>query len=333
VQLRDAGLLEAMPTPAVDQLLGALALADSQRRATLWELDRVAYALRAAPPTPLVVLKGCAYASCGLPNARGRFVTDVDLLVPHAQLVGVEQRLRARGWRSTPLDAHDERYYRIWSHELPPLRHDERRIEVDLHHNIVMSIARAKPDAQRLLAHARPLPGTALHVLSPIDMTLHAMAHLMCSSDLADALRELVDIDELLRHFAAREPGFWNDFQARAEALDLARPAFHALRQAQRCLGTPIPAAVIAAAQAAAPSAATVRITDRLMPLALFPLLPDATNHGARAARLLLYIRSHWIRMPPATLASHLGRKFMARRRGARAARASAADRPPAGAA
>ncbi len=329
-QLREAHLLDALPRAAVDQLRGALAHAEAQRRAALWELDRVVPALRDELPPPLVVLKGCAYAIGGLPNARGRYFVDVDLLVPRGELAGVESRLRERGWTAVQLDPHDERYYRSWSHELPPLRHADRQVEVDLHHNILMSTARAKPDARLLLESARPLPGTPLHVLSPIDMTLHAMTHLMSSSDLADALRELVDIDELLRHFSAHEPGFWDDFWPRAEALDLARPAFHALRQAQRCLGTPIPAAVIAASQAGAPPAAVVHMTDRLMPLALFPTHPDATNRSARAARLLLYIRSHWIRMPAPMLAWHLGRKFMVQRRAARAARASAAGRPPA---
>ncbi len=329
-QLREARLLDALPRAAVDHLLGALVNAEAQRRVALWELDRVMHALRDDPPAPIVVLKGCAYTLAGLPNARGRFFADVDLLVQRERLLAVETQLRARGWQAAPLDAHDERYYRAWSHELPPLRHVDRRVEVDLHHNIVMSTARVKPDARLLLGNVRPMPGTALHVLSPIDMTLHAMTHLMSSSDLADALRELVDIDELLRHFCAHEPGFWDGFWPRAEALDLARPAFHALRQAHRCLGTPIPSALLASSRTGAPPRPVVRLTDVLMPLALFPLHPDATNRRARAARVVLYLRSHWIRMPPLMLARHLARKLMVRRRAAQAARASAAGRPPA---
>ncbi|HEY0877895.1 MAG TPA: nucleotidyltransferase family protein [Zeimonas sp.] len=319
-QLREAGRLEALPAPAIDQLLGALALAESQQRAASWELDRVAYALRGMPTAPLVALKGCAYALCGLPNARGRFLADVDVLVPRAQLAAVEDRLRSDGWRSAPLTAHDERYYRSWSHEIPPLRHEERGIEVDLHHNIVMSTARQKPDARLLLADARPLPGQSVHVLSPVDMALHAMTHLMSSSDLADALRELVDIDDLLRHFAAHEPGFWDRLWPRAEALDLARPAFHALRQAHRCLGTPVPRPVLAASSAAAPPAPVLQLTDRLMPLALFPMHPDRRSHAAQAARVMLYLRSHWIRMPAPLLVRHLGHKLRLRMRASKTA-------------
>lgn len=312
-RLRDARLLSALPPAAVDHLLGALAHAEAQRRAALWELDRVVHALRDELPAPTVVLKGCAYALAGLPNAGGRWLVDVDLLVPKARLAAVEAGLREGGWVTAKLDAHDERYYRSWSHELPALVHVDRETEVDLHHNIVMPTSRARPDARLLLEAARPPPGSALHVLSPVDMTLHAMTHLMTSSDLADALRELVDVDELLRHFGEREPGFWEAFWPRAEALDLARPAFHALRQAKRCLGTPIPDAVLDASRAGAPAAPAVRIADALMPLALFPMHPDAASTRARAARLLLFLRSHWIRMPLPLLAWHAANKLRIR--------------------
>lgn len=339
-QLRDDELLAELPRAAIDQMLGSIAFVEAQQRAALWELDRVVHALRDDPTAPLVVLKGCAYALAGLPNARGRSFADVDLLVPRARLAAVEACLRERGWEGEPLDAHDDRYYRSWSHELPPMRHADRATEVDLHHNLLMSTARAKPDARLLLADARPLPGDVhplrdkvLHVLAPVDMVLHAMTHLMSSSDLADALRELVDVDELLRHFAVHEPGFWTAFWPRAETLDLARPAYHALRQAHRCLGTPVPAEVLRASRAAAPAMPLPAIADRLMPLALFPPHPDERNRAAHAARWLLYLRSHWIRMPLPTLLRHLGTKSIMRRRAARAARASAADRPSAAAA
>lgn len=332
-QLREADLLSTLPRAATDQLLGALVYVEAERRAALWELDRIVHALRDDPPAPLVVLKGCAYALAGLPNARGRSFADVDLLFPRDRLDAVERRLSERGWTGVQLDAHDDRYYREWSHELPPMKHADRGTEVDLHHNIVMSTGRAKPDARLLLGQLRPLPDGGLYTLSPTDMVLHSMAHLMTGSDLADALRELVDIDDLLRHFAQHEPGFWTSFWTRAEALDLARPAFYALRQAHRWLDTPVPPELLAAARAGAPPSPVVALTDRLMPLALFPPHPDRPDRAAALARTLLHVRSHWIRMPPPMLARHLARKFMVRRRAARAGNASATDRPPAAAA
>src|SRR5690606_28342043 len=115
--------------------------------------------------------------------------------------------------------------------------------------------------------------------------------------------RELVDVDDLLRHFAVHEPGFWDAFLPRAQALDLARPAFHALRQAHRWLGTPVPGCMLAASSSAAPAPPVRWFADRLMPLALLPMHPDRRSPATQAARTLLYLRSHWIRMPAPLLA------------------------------
>ena len=152
-------------------------------------------------------------------------------------------------------------------------------------------------------------------VLAPIDMVLHAIVHLFYSGEMGDALRELVDIDVLLRHFGQHEPGFWQEFWARAEALDLGRPAFYGLRYARTVLGTPVPDELVAAAERAAPNAVLLRLMDRLVWRALFPQHPDRPSSARTMAVVLLYIRSHWIKMPPLMLARHLTRKFLVRLR------------------
>lgn len=305
------GLTEAdrarLPETAREQLDSASVLAAARTRAALWELDRVVYVLRLhGVTTPLVVLKGCAYATLGTPNAPARLLADVDLLVPETDLAPVETVLREHGWAGKELTPYDERYYRRWAHELPPLVHAERGVEVDLHHNLLMRTARRRPRADLLFTAARPLPGLSVRTLAPIDMVLHAIVHLFEGGEMDDALRELVDIDQLLRHFGATEPQFWERFWPRARALDLGRPAFYGLRYAQRLLGTPVPDAVIAAAQAAAPSGPVLGLMDRLVPRALFPRHPDRPDWPAAVARRLLYLRSHWVKMPPAMLARHL---------------------------
>lgn len=310
---RETGRPSNLPRAARDQLDGSLVFAEAQQRTALWELDRVRHALRGDSPSPLIVLKGCAYALARLPNAAGRPFADVDLLIPRDRLAEAERQLRAQGWASAELSPHDDRYYRQWAHELPPLRHAERGIEVDLHHNLVMSTGRFRPAAQALFDDARALPDSSLSMLAPVDMVLHSMTHLMAGSDLADALRELVDIDALLRHFGEHEPCFWDSFWPRAQRLDLARPAWYSLRHAHRWLGTPVPDAVLAASQRAAPPGPIAQLTDRLMPLALFPPHPDRPGTAVRAARALLYLRSHWNRMPAPMLARHLAHKLLHR--------------------
>ena len=309
-----SGLTDAdrarLPETAREQLESATVLAAARTRAALWELDRVVYVLRLHGfDAPVVLLKGCAYATLGTPNAPARLLADVDLLVPEVDLALVESLLRQHGWQAKELNPYDERYYRRWAHELPPLVHVERGVEVDLHHNLLMRTARRRPDAELLFAEARPLPGLQAHALAPIDMVLHSIVHLFEGGEMDDALRELVDIDQLLRHFGASEPRFWEHFWPRAQALDLGRPAFYGLRYAQRLLGTPVPDQVLAAAQESAPSGATLQLMDRLVPRALFPCHPDRPDRAVAVARWLLYLRSHWVKMPPVMLARHLAVK------------------------
>jgi hypothetical protein len=306
VALRARGLLTDMDSIVADQFLSALEVAKARARVARWEMDRITRALQSLPDVPIVALKGCGYLLADTPNAEGRAFADVDLLVPETNLESVEALLRQAGWQSAEITSYDERYYRTWAHEIPPLRHPEREVEVDLHHAILMRTARLKPSTDLLLASARPVPGSRFRVLAPADMVLHAIAHLFYGGEMDDALRELVDIDVLLHHFTKTEPAFWKYFWRRAQELDLERPAFYGLRFAQRLLGTPVPAAVVAESKTTKPTLPVLGLMDQLVPRALFPRHPDHSGRGIEPARLLLYLRSHWVKMPAPMLIRHL---------------------------
>ncbi len=304
--LRARGLLDRLDSQAQDALLGALAVTDARERAIRWELDRIAWALGDAPLGPVILAKGCAYLLLGLPNAAGRLVADVDMLVSEKELAGFEARLRARGWQSPSLSDYDERYYRVWAHELPPLTHPEREIEVDAHHNIVMRTARHRVEATRLITASQPLPGTRFHVLSPPDMVLHAIAHAFAGGELKDALRDLVDIDDLLRHYSSADADFWESLVRRAQELDLARPLFLALRYCAGLLGTPVPGTAVATVAPGRSATAVLLALDRCVPRALLPAHPDRPSWRRPLACGLLLVRSHWLRMPAPLLVRHL---------------------------
>lgn len=312
-RLKQAGLLQQLPEPARDAMLGALAIADARVRVGRWELNRLATALATDPVVPLIVLKGCAYLLANTPNAAGRNFADVDLLVPEPNLERIGSELTDNGWQALTLTPYDDNYYRVWSHELPPLKHVERGVEIDLHHNILMRTSRLHPDSRLLLAQARRIPDSRFSVLAPIDMTLHAITHLFFGGEMDDALRELCDVDDLMRHFGANEPRYWDGFWARAAQLDLARPAFYGLRYAARLLGTPIPEQVLQASRAGSPPSAIVWLMDQLVPAALFPQHPDRHRLTTAVARFFLFLRSHWVRMPTGLLIRHIAHKFRAR--------------------
>jgi hypothetical protein len=306
----------ALPSQASDQLTSARVLAEHRARVARWELDRIAWALDDVPTTvPLIALKGAAYLLAGTPNSLGRLFADIDLMVPEQYLSDVEVSLRQRGWKLAELSAYDDRYYRLWTHELPPLTHLERGVELDLHHNIVMRTGRLKPSAALLVEASRPVEGTRFRVLASIDMVLHAMVHLF-SGEFDGALRELVDIDRLVRHYAANDPHFWQDFWPRAIELDLTRPAFYGLRYSHEFLGTPVPAELLSLASPYAPGTAVLAAMDALVPITLLASSPVHRPRGHVWARMLLIVRSHWTRMPPGMLISHLAHKLWARTAG-----------------
>jgi putative nucleotidyltransferase-like protein len=299
----ELGLLPQVPPAPCAHFRAARTLAHAQADAVRREVAYIDRALATAG-IPIVLLKGAAYLVAGLAAARGRVFADIDILVPRGALAAVEAALMLNGWATGKTTAYDQRYYRRWMHELPPLRHIRRQTWLDVHHAILPITARLKPDSGKLLAASRPVAGEPrLRVLAPVDMVLHSATHLFCNEDVGNSLRDLVDLDSLLREFASEE-NFWTRLTVRAGELDLTRPLYYALRYAVRILGTPIPARVRHEAEIGRPPLLLRGLMDALF---LGTLQPDrATTALASLARGSLYVRAHWLRMPPFLLARHL---------------------------
>jgi hypothetical protein len=317
-QARAAGLLGRLAAmPGLDWPPSARAHAASAQAVTqaqVREIHREVRALAAALAPlgePVVLLKGAAYVMLSLPAARGRSFSDIDLLVPEHALGHAESLLTLAGWMSSVTNAYDQRYYREWTHELPPMEHVHRKTTIDVHHNLLPRTARRRPDAAKLLERLVPVPGHAgLYALGPTDMVLHSMTHLFVNDDTSHALRDLSDIDLLLRHFG-RDAGFWPALLARAVELRLERHCHDALDHAVRQLGTPVPPSTLAAATrfAASPPARTA--LRWLWKRALAPPSVAARRPAAAVVRLALLARGHWLRMPPGLLVRHLSVKAL----------------------
>jgi hypothetical protein len=308
---------------------------DQARIQALWEAEMARRAL-APLGVPIILLKGTAYAAAGLDAGIGRSIGDLDILAPRASLDAVQTALLAAGWEWVKEDEYDDQYYRRWMHELPPLIHKERDRMIDVHHTILPLTARPKPDSVAMIEDSLILPGTGrgtarsaveglalspaqplhhashgspprsgedcLRILSPPDMVVHSAAHLFADGDLAGGLRNLWDIDRLLRAFAAEDPGFWPSLHERAGRHGLLGAVHRAGRLAADLYGTPIPEGW--------------RARDSADPLFKARLLArngwgQATRPGLR---LGFYVRSHWLRMPPMMLARHLWTKARKKR-------------------
>lgn len=294
-------------------LASAQLLAHRQHVELRHEVNHVAQALRSLG-LPVVVLKGAAYVLQNSQAALGRMVSDLDILVPRERMADVESALMMAGWVSTNRDAYDQRYYRQWMHEIPPLRHMGRGTVLDVHHTILPLTARFKPDAALLLAAAEPVQADgSVRALLPADQVLHSATHLFHEGELEMGLRGLIDLDALLQENAGID-GFWDTLMTRAEVLDLRWPLYQGLRYLRLLLGTPVPQQIwrrVMADTLHQPSGWRLRWQDALYARALRPAHPSLSDAWTPAARFMLYLRGHWLRMPPSLLVWHLLRKSL----------------------
>lgn len=320
-----AGLTERLPPQPARLLLAEQRASRHRTTVTTWAARRLAAALADAT-FPCVLLKGGAYLAQGLPIALGRLPSDLDILVPKDNLPQAQALLRHAGWEEQEVDEHDRKYYYQWSHEVPPMRHEVHPIELDLHHDILPPLARTHVDIDLLLARLRTSTWPVWKVLGPTDQVLHSAAHLFLDSEPRDRIRDLVDIDGLLRHFGRIETAFWKELPQRAAELGLTEPLALAIHFCRRWLDSPIPADCAS------------RIADQgpgplrrawLMPLfeaLLTPTNPDDAPHWRqRLAVQIVLVRYHLHRLPMRLLVPHLWRKFRARHMAADPADAAAA--------
>lgn len=304
--LREAGYLDAVPAGPRRHLEAALLLAERHRLDVLAEVERLLDALAPTGVTPML-LKGAAYAVGGMAAADGRLFGDIDLMVPRDRLGDVEQALRAAGWTARALDPYDFLYYHRWMHQLPPLVHASRESVLDVHHTLSPPVARLTVDESMVLTAGRSvLAGRAL-VPMPADMVLHSATHLFTDTEFPNGLRDLSDMDRLMRSFG-HDPAWWELLALRARHLGLSVPLLMAFGHCLRLFGTPVPDYVITRAARDARRRRRT-LTDVLFDHALRPPLPGCRTTFSGPAETLLLLRGHLLRMPPGLLVPHLARK------------------------
>ncbi len=313
VALEAAGLLDAIPERARNLLHDGLVQAEFNQTRIRFEMNRVSRALRDTP-VPLLLLKGSAYLALDLPMARGRLASDLDIMVPRDQISQVRDSLFAAGWTMAITRAYDVHYYETWMHEIAPLWHPEREMATDVHHTIAPPTSRVSPKVEALWNAARETED-GQKVLCPADMVLHAAVHLI-NEDFRMGFRDLVDLHDLLIQFGG-EAAFWSELESRAELHGLGRVHYYMLGFTTALLDTPVPQASRDAAARFAPPAPIALLMGWLGRTTLTPRPRHRHSLIAKAAFGCLYVRSHWLRMPPLLLLRHLSIKAWFRVRGA----------------
>lgn len=310
----EAGCGEHIPADVHRHFDAHQTLVHANQTAIKWESAQIYRAIEGVSEPP-ILLKGAAYVFAGLPVAKGRIFNDIDILVPKAEIEKVEQALFLAGWSSGHLDAYDQKYYRTWMHELPPLQHMRRGTVVDVHHTILPETGRLKPDVQKLMAAAITLPvrdDFSVRVLAPVDLVLHSATHLFHEGEFDHGLRDLFDLHRLLIHFSS-EPDFWEGLIVRAKEIDLVLPLFYATRYTHKILHTPVPNHVLKRLQAMSSVGLLGWVIDFCYERTLVSDHVTCRKQFTGLAEYLLFIRSHYLRMPLRLLIPHLLRKALKR--------------------
>ncbi|WP_434516593.1 nucleotidyltransferase family protein [Dechloromonas sp. ARDL1] len=305
-----SGLVDSVPEAPTRHLQAAKLLVERQQDAVRREIVYIDEAIRASG-LRAILLKGAAYVATGKALAVGRTFSDVDILVGDDDLAMAEKAFSIYGWQPAKQSAYDEAYYRKWMHEIPPLVHVKRNTTLDLHHAILPRTARIKVNTQGLLEHIVLVDGcTNLYVLQETDMLLHSATHLFHEGELAHGLRDLHDLHLMFGEFGAL-PSFWNDLLIRAQYLGLMVPLLYAVRYSRRKFHTVFPQAFLRKLESY--SAQGSALMDFCYDRALLPKHASCERFGSGVARVMVYLRSHWLKMPLGLLVYHLSVKSLAR--------------------
>ena len=150
--------------------------------------------------TPIVLLKGAAYTVSDLPVSEGRVFNDTDIMVHTSQIPLVENALQYAGW--VVPKSYNTKHARFDKsmRELPPMVHKKRKTVIDVHHTILPSSEHQETGTVKTLKAAVGVGGYEyLTVLCPEDMVLHCAVHLFHDGDFGHGLRDLTDLDQIMR--------------------------------------------------------------------------------------------------------------------------------------
>lgn len=262
-----------------------------------FEMNRLQRALEGTEIKP-VLLKGAAYVANDLQAAKGRRVSDIDILVEETELDQVEKLLHQAGWQADEEtdNEYDQEYYRQWMHELPPLRHQKRGTIIDVHHRLLPKTARYCVDIKKLITASIDLEGRKLRTFDRTGIFIHSAVHAFADGAFDNPARTFIEHYYLFQDLSEQERC---ELAERAKLVGAERPVAVALA----CIN------LLFKDEMAEKIAKNMKKPHIfwLLQWAFITKALDGTT--APLAKLLLYIRSHYLRMPMHLLIPHLARK------------------------
>jgi hypothetical protein len=307
VLFEQKGLTDQIPQQPLHHLNAMLKFSQAQCKATQWEITQIENSL-AELGTPVVILKGAAYCAAELPFARGRVFSDIDILVARERIQDVEQALLDDGWIGSHHNKYDQRYYREWMHEIPPMQHPQRKTLLDVHHNIVPLTGKIKIDSSLLLQDIVKLPANhfqEIYRLADVDMLLHSILHMTLDGEFNNGLRDLVDIASMMEYFS-QDHDFMESLPTRAKQLDAENQLCYALQLCVDVLAINLPGTVAHTVSQHTSTGLSGRLMRKLLKQVMLSAKPFNDPAAKQLAHWLLFTRSHYLKMPLHLLLPHL---------------------------
>jgi len=310
--LEESGQLGDVPDLAKNHLMSGAKQADRIKIAARYELSLIDKVVKDFD-APVIVLKGAAYLQRQFNFSRGRVFSDIDILVPEERIGEVEKLFLEKGWKTGKQDPYDQEYYRKWMHELPPMVNPKTANYLDLHHSILPKTSTIKVNPRKLILNSHKLDGFEnLYTFSSEDIVLHSATHLFHEGEFENGLRDLYDIYSLITEFNESQEDFWRRLIKRAEELQLVMPLSYSLGYCNKFLKLELPTETLDWLKSR--KAAHRFVMDQLFHRALEPDHISCDDWLTPSARWLLYVRSHYLRMPLYLLIPHLVRKAYKKR-------------------
>lgn len=272
------------------------------------EIDRIDLILKEAGITP-VFLKGAAYNIEKVPSLVGRTMSDIDILVPSSDIKATEERLLSLGWQAKELDNYNEKYYREFAHEIPPLFDPITGTTLDIHHNIYLPVSGKAPD-ESLLRQNVVATANEKFVLEKHMQAIHTCLHLYWNEDVTCSLRDLYDFTCICKEYSSS--CFWEEMTKTAQTMNLCSLVLDVLRLAEFFFELQYPDNVKEQLSSNEDAFSKLRqsITLFVMKRAIIPNTRACKSFILDIFRILAYLRGHLLKMPLCVLVPHILKKI-----------------------
>lgn len=184
--------LESLDERVRRHLRNSLTVSKQQNKQVLSEVNEIKSILENESKF-VVFLKGAAYSISGNLVGKGRIYSDIDVLVNKEDIKMCEQALALHGWLGEEISSYDDKYYRKWAHEIPPLRNMKRGTIIDVHHNIIPIVSKDAPTVAALASHIE-IDEDGIQVLNEAAQFVHSAVHLFRNEEYKNAFRDLLDL-------------------------------------------------------------------------------------------------------------------------------------------